>query len=70
MEVNHIHIKLYPVYKVNANIKPNAIELLARDVRENWYNGYIVTLHGDRAREEELEEVSEKVRIYLEDKNI
>jgi histidine triad (HIT) family protein len=66
MEINHIHIKLYPVYKINANVAPEAIDVLAKDVKENWYNGYIATLHGERASDEELKEISEKVRIYLE----
>jgi len=66
MEINHIHIKLYPVYKINANVASETIDVLAKDVRENWYNGYIATLHGERANDEELKEISEKVRIYLE----
>jgi diadenosine tetraphosphate (Ap4A) HIT family hydrolase len=70
MEVKHIHIKLYPVYKVNSNFSPKIIDTLSKDIKENWYNGYVVTLHGERARDEELKEVSDKVREYLMKQNI
>jgi histidine triad (HIT) family protein len=70
MEINHIHIKLYPVYKINANVVPKTIDALAKDVKENWYNGYIATLHGERASDDELKEISDKVRDYLMKQNI
>jgi diadenosine tetraphosphate (Ap4A) HIT family hydrolase len=70
MEVKHIHIKLYPVYKVNSNVSPKIIDTLSKDIKENWYNGYIATLHGERAKDEELKEISDKVREYLMKQNI
>jgi len=70
MEVKHIHIKLYPVYKVNSNVSPKIIDTLSKDIKENWYNGYIVTLHGEGAKDEELKEVSDKVKEYLMKQNI
>jgi len=65
MEINHIHIKLYPVYRINSNIAPKTIDALSKDIKENWYNGYIATLHGERASDKELKEVSEKVKECL-----
>jgi len=70
MEVKHIHIKLYPVYKVNSNVSPKIIDTLSKDIKENWYNGYIATLHGERAKDEELKEISDKVKEYLMKQNI
>jgi histidine triad (HIT) family protein len=70
MEVKHIHIKLYPVYKINSNVSPKIIDTLSKDIKENWYNGYIATLHGERAKDEELKEISDKVREYLMKQNI
>jgi histidine triad (HIT) family protein len=70
MEVKHIHIELYPVYKVNSNVSPKIIDTLSKDIKENWYNGYIATLHGERAKDEELKEISDKVREYLMSQNI
>ncbi|MCC5994381.1 MAG: HIT family protein [Candidatus Aenigmarchaeota archaeon] len=70
MEVKHIHIKLYPVYKINSNVSPKIIDTLSKDIKENWYNGYIATLHGERASDEELKEISDKVKEYLMKQNI
>jgi histidine triad (HIT) family protein len=70
MEVRHIHIKLYPVYKINTNVAPKTIDALSKDIKDNWYNGYIATLHGERANDYELKEISEKVREYLKNQNI
>jgi histidine triad (HIT) family protein len=70
MEVKHIHIKLYPVYKINSNVSPKIIDTLSKDIKENWYNGYIATLHGDRASDEELKDISDKVKEYLMKQNI
>jgi hypothetical protein len=70
MEVKHIHIKLYLVYKVNSNFSPKIIDTLSKNMKENWYNGYIATLHGERAKDEELKEISDKVREYLMKQNI
>jgi len=70
MEVRHIHIKLYPVYKINTNVAPKTIDALSKDIKENWYNGYIATLHGEKANDYDLKEISEKVREYLKNQNI
>jgi len=34
MEVKHIHIKLYPVYKVNSSVSPKIIDTLPKTSRK------------------------------------
>jgi len=50
MEIDHFHIKLYPVYKINKEVegKSNLIEKFRRYTIQNWYCGYITTLHGSQ----------------------
>jgi histidine triad (HIT) family protein len=54
MEVDHAHIKLYPVYKVLRGVAGGVADL-------NEYPGYLTTLHGPRATDAELEEVSRRM---------
>jgi diadenosine tetraphosphate (Ap4A) HIT family hydrolase len=70
MEVKHIHIKLYPAYKINSNVAPKIIDALSKDIKKNWYNGYITTLDGEKAKDEELKEASDKVREHMMKQNI
>jgi diadenosine tetraphosphate (Ap4A) HIT family hydrolase len=48
MEIDHFHIKLYPVYKINKKVeeKSELIEKFREYTIQNWYCGYITTLHG------------------------
>ncbi|MAG78442.1 diadenosine tetraphosphate hydrolase [archaeon] len=55
MEVNHAHIKLYPIYEVLTNIASGTIDL-------NKYPGHINTKHGERMSESELEKVLVKFK--------
>ncbi|MBS3125592.1 HIT domain-containing protein [Candidatus Woesearchaeota archaeon] len=48
MEVDHAHIKLYPIHEVLTNIAPETIDL-------NKYPGYISTKHGERMSNSDLE---------------
>ena len=48
MEVDHAHIKLYPIYEVLKKISSGTIDL-------NKYPGYISTKHGERMDNSELE---------------
>ncbi|MFH0711151.1 MAG: HIT family protein [Candidatus Aenigmatarchaeota archaeon] len=57
MEISHIHIKLYPFYKIARNVAPPEID----HVQYTEYPGYITTLHGPRADDEELGKIAAKV---------
>jgi histidine triad (HIT) family protein len=61
MEVSHIHIKLYPVFKVKRNVAPPEID---KKQLKDWYSGYIITLHGPRAKDKELVKISEKIKKF------
>lgn len=50
MEVDHAHIKLYPIYEVLTNIASGTVDL-------NKYPGYISTKHGERMANSELEKL-------------
>lgn len=50
MEVNHSHLKLYPIYKVLAQTSTQTADL-------NEYPGYLTTLHGLRATDENLRRI-------------
>ena len=50
MEVDHAHIKLYPIYEVVTAIAEGTIDL-------NKYRGYISTQHGERATDADLEKI-------------
>jgi diadenosine tetraphosphate (Ap4A) HIT family hydrolase len=53
MEIDHAHIKLYPIYTVLQNIATETINL---DV----YPGYLSTLHGERMPDPQLAEVAQQ----------
>jgi len=57
--VNHVHIKLYPIYGLDEKFK----EIWAKDlVYFEKYPGYITTQLGAKKTKEELEKVAEKIR--------
>lgn len=53
MEVNHAHIKLYPIYTIGSYTAPGIADLTV-------YPGYLTTLHGKRASEADLVSVQAK----------
>ena len=55
MEIDHGHIKLYPIHKVIKTVAEGTIDL-------NEYSGFISTLHGDKEGDSELEEIAKKIR--------
>jgi diadenosine tetraphosphate (Ap4A) HIT family hydrolase len=55
MEIDHAHIKLYPIHKVITRIAKGTINL-------NKYKGFISTLHGKRMHNSELECILEKFK--------
>lgn len=57
MWVDHIHVKLYPVFKVNKKTAR-----MRRKEIEKWYSGYIITTPGPRADDLELSHIAEKIR--------
>lgn len=59
MEIDHFHIKLYPHYKIASNVAPEEIDFKFFEE----YPGYLITLHGPRAAEEELNKIAEKIRM-------
>jgi histidine triad (HIT) family protein len=54
MEVDHAHIKLYPIYEVLQTTATETIDL-------NRYPGYLSTLHGQRAGDAELRELARRL---------
>ena len=52
MEIDHAHIKLYPIYEIITRIAKGTIDL-------NKYQGFISTLHGKRMPDFELEKILE-----------
>jgi diadenosine tetraphosphate (Ap4A) HIT family hydrolase len=59
MEINHIHIKLYPKYKIERKVPSQKTDY----IYDEKYYGYITTLHGPKARNKELEKISKKIRL-------
>lgn len=57
MEIPHIHIKLYPFYKIGRNVAPEEID----HIFMSEYPGYITTLHGPRADDKELAQIASKI---------
>jgi len=55
MEVDHAHIKLYPIYEVINRVASGTIDL-------NKYPGYLCTLHGKEAPSHELEGILERFK--------
>jgi diadenosine tetraphosphate (Ap4A) HIT family hydrolase len=59
MGVNHVHIKLYPLYGVEKEFK----EMWAKDkVFFKEYQGYISTQLGPQADSQELQKLAEEIR--------
>jgi len=59
MGVNHVHIKLYPLYGVEKEFK----EMWAKDkVFFKEYQGYISTQLGPKADTEDLKRISDKIK--------
>lgn len=57
MEIPHIHIKLYPFYKIARNVAhPDVDHKVFME-----YPGYIMTIHGPRADDNELAELAAKI---------
>lgn len=55
MEINHIHVKLYPIYKIRTEAQQN----MSNDmIYFNEYKGYLTTLHGPKANYEELKKIA------------
>jgi histidine triad (HIT) family protein len=50
MEIDHAHIKLYPVYTIGKHIATETFDM-------NIYPGYLTTLHGEKASDIELKAV-------------
>jgi histidine triad (HIT) family protein len=57
MEIPHMHIKLYPFYKIARNVAPEEID----HVELVEYPGYITTLHGPRADDKKLAKIAAKI---------
>jgi len=55
MEIDHAHIKLYPIHEVITNVASGTIDL-------NKYQGYISTKHGKRMSDSELEKILERFK--------
>lgn len=53
MEIDHAHIKLYPIYTVVQQTAVDTIDL-------NEYHGYLSTLHGSRMLDSELEAIAKR----------
>jgi histidine triad (HIT) family protein len=59
MEINHAHIKLYPLHGLENKFK----EMIAKEkVYFNKYPGYITTLEGPEKSLEELKKTAKKIR--------
>ncbi len=60
MEVDHAHIKLYPLYhKKTEKFEP---VVAPKEVFFEKYAGYVTSLHGPKANIAELNELAEKIR--------
>ncbi len=55
MEIDHAHIKLYPIYEILKNVESETIDL-------NKYPGYLSTKHGTRMSDSELEQILAKFK--------
>jgi len=59
MGVNHVHIKLYPLYGIDKKFK----EIWAKDERYfETYPGYLMTVLGPKANPDELQKLSKMIR--------
>jgi diadenosine tetraphosphate (Ap4A) HIT family hydrolase len=55
MEVDHAHVKLYPIHRVMAATATATID-------QERYSGYLCTLHGARRPDEELARTARQIR--------
>ncbi|MDE1855334.1 MAG: HIT domain-containing protein [Candidatus Micrarchaeota archaeon] len=57
--INHIHVKLFPVLKVNKTaVEQETYDTLTKMLDKDWYGGYIISMSGKRqASKEELDDV-------------
>ena len=55
MEIDHAHIKLYPLYKIGSPVSHETIDL-------NVYPGYLSTKHGERMPNSQLEAIASALR--------
>tara|TARA_Y100000031_G_C8221659_1_gene386255 strand:+ start:338 stop:772 length:435 start_codon:yes stop_codon:yes gene_type:complete len=55
MEIDHAHIKLYPIYEVSSSISLETIDL-------SVYRGFISTKHGKRASHSDLDKIIEQFK--------
>ncbi len=60
MGVNHVHIKLYPLHGLGPEFKPMIPE--GEHYYKN-YQGYITTLLGPRANDEEMKKLQELLKL-------
>jgi histidine triad (HIT) family protein len=56
LEIDHAHIKLYPVHVILANTNKMIVDL-------NEYPGYLTTLHGERMSDYDLNILAQEIRI-------
>lgn len=62
MEINHAHIKLYPLYGLNEKFQ----EMLAKDkIFFEKYEGFISTLSGPEVKLEEIKDLANKIRKHI-----
>lgn len=61
LEIDHAHIKLYPLHCAK---KGEFIQMLDKEkpVFFEKYPGYVTTIHGPRASDEDLKELAEKIK--------
>jgi len=60
MEVDHAHIKLYPLYHKQSKVFEPATA--KQEVFFDKYAGYVTSQHGPKANFEELKRLAEKIR--------
>lgn len=65
MEINHAHIKLYPLHGVGTAFKPMVRK---ETIYFEKYEGYITTLHGPKIGIDELKKLSKKIQKKKEKK--
>lgn len=61
MEIEHAHIKLYPVYNIRKRTSNEIGDM-------KYYDGYISTLHGNRADESVLASLSKQLKANFSTK--
>ena len=63
-EIDHAHIKLFPVLKVNARAPDDETYRALRELTDGrWYGGYMISHSGrERAKDSELEEIAQTIK--------